>query len=135
MTTHVENLEVGDWITIVKDRLEGEEDAINFFGMPTGRKTQPSYSGKPCQVVGISLPFLALRTGNEVMGLDIRRYEVQRLSLEYVRAFIPKLEVGLDNCQKCGRKLRIAAETRQCEECDMPKCVNLWGTITSSPME
>lgn len=116
----VDDLHVGNWIALSGDKHEPSQS--HWFGPPP-----PSihYSGEPCQIIAISLPFLCvwLPKHDKADTIDVRRYNVVKLHRTYVRRMlelptltVPNLtddvsaelidEGGDGLCPNCGHSLR-----------------------------
>lgn len=132
--THVDDLNVGDFVTIVHDYSMYEED-------------QPIYAGTPVKIKAVGLPFICVDDGIRIFGVDTRRFEIQKVPKEYAKAFeglavirpedgkAVKLtfedvvkkkarEVDPNACPRCGapRKNRLNQRTSEwelrCDDCD-----------------
>lgn len=91
--TPVDDLNVGDHVAVV-----------GFKGRSHCRQCG-DYSGTPHQITAISLPFIALNDGNEVQSIDIRVWELKRLSIDYVAVFkgeATRQIVDPYACPRCG---------------------------------
>jgi len=105
--TPIDDLRVGQWIAVCSDR------------MTKGRERYASFTGEPCEIVAISLPFIAVWIPRPGRGdtIDVRRYGVVRLDRKYVRVMLqmpledsPKDEDHEEQeqeslCPICGHKL------------------------------
>jgi hypothetical protein len=71
---HIENLEIGMWVTI-ESHKNGNPDR--------------SYRGDPLKIVSINHPYIVVRTLNRLFGavsLDTREVNLMLLSKDYVEA-------------------------------------------------
>ena len=93
--TPVDDLNVGDTVAVV--------------GHKAAHKRCGDFSGHPWVVMAISLPFIALHDGNEVQSLDVRAWDVKKISKDYAHAMSGSLEtvsippaIAEDVCPNCG---------------------------------
>jgi hypothetical protein len=100
--TPVENLKVGHWVAIVDCKVR--------------RRQEFPIDGRPWQVASISLPFVCLADGQYMFSLDVRSYDLQRLTTHYVKRIIdtsqcphspehPTEPASRGLCPLCGTKL------------------------------
>ena len=104
--TPIDSLKVGHWVAVVRDKTIPE-------GLPPEVKI--SYSGQPVNIVAVSLPFLAVFDGEKIDAIDVREYEVQRVSNRYVKAMLmkppessqdgPEGKTDPNACPRCGERL------------------------------
>lgn len=100
MPTHPENLKRGDFIAIVKclrpkpSAGHGYNPWQMFGGdqNPYGSNGQDDvdpweYNGRPYRILSISLPFIAATNGEEFTTFDVRMYQFQKMTLDYVKQY------------------------------------------------
>jgi hypothetical protein len=89
--TPVDDLKEGQWITVVGNRHLDAQDDDDDSGAPfnpfdftrPSRRQKPSYSGAPVKIVAISLPFIAVADGRGVDTLDMRVWQVKKVTKKY----------------------------------------------------
>lgn len=115
--THVEDIEVGDYIAIVSDRTSAQNMEGNFL---VGQMCQ-NFDGRPLRVIAVCLPFLCLDSSQG--SVDVRRFGVQKLTKEYVRAWKRshdnKITFGAEARRK-SRKKKQAPDGKFCPRCGGP---------------
>lgn len=117
-----ETLRVGDFITVYRDKFH-RESMIVYDGYSSREVDVPpvEYSGVPSEILGIALPFIAIRnidTGNHYT-IDLRRWDVQICTREYAKVFIPEDKAYIP---KKGKTLisssKDKADTGLCPMCN-----------------
>lgn len=130
--THIENINVGDWIAILDVPEEQEANPFDGMSMFFGHtKKRPAYSvtGKPLKVLAICAPFVSVSDGSIRFPLDSRNCSFTKLDKKYVETLtvsrterhessfgIPetqdvhrkkrkKEKPGIGFCPRCGEKL------------------------------
>ena len=109
--TPVDDLNVGDTVAVINNKYHHRKCG--------------DFSGRPWVVVAISLPFLALHDGAEVQSLDVRAWDVKKVSTQYAQAMTGTLEtvvvpavIDPYTCLQCG--------DRYCERMYTVKKKNQW---------
>ena len=132
--THIEDIKVGDWITITGYKYWEEYDISHF---PPKRRKRLEFDGQPFEVVAISLPFIAAKQLNttldeseqNVISIDYRAWSIQRVNRRYVKAVMtgdvvetkrgilkkgkPVATKQLKVCPLCGENMKERKKTRQ----------------------
>lgn len=73
MATPIENLKRGDYVAIVDCKSEA------------AKKILINWTGEPLRIKNFSLPFVAVENfSGKVFGVDVRMYDLQKLSRGYV---------------------------------------------------
>lgn len=100
--TPVDSLKINQWIAVCDDR---------------DHRGNVTYTGEPCQIVSISLPFIAIRFGRGGAGdmIDTRRYGVVLLRPHYVKAV-------LDMEEEPERPKKRSRKSEEREPCACPNC-------------
>lgn len=104
MSTPIENVKIGDYITLIEDR-----QAPRSWRGPLPL----NWLGLPWRVLSISSPFVAAEYKGELCAIDMRRYGVQVLSRHYAKAMLGQKTVKAKKkrnpriCPQCGGPLRI----------------------------
>lgn len=115
MSTHIENIRVGNYIAVSKDRELRVDDSNGYF---MGRSLPPAYSGEPLYVLGISLPFVCVGTScGRKFALDLRRYEVSKLSRKYVNAMLYAKKAGVQVSQEQEKIVGESSGGTYCNRC------------------
>lgn len=78
-TTPIDALKVGDWIALV-DLIA--EQPTNTFGF----RVEAEFNGLPYKIIAIDLPFILVHGMPGKCAIDTRRFQVKRMSREYVKA-------------------------------------------------
>lgn len=90
-----EELRVGDFVIPLRDKYHRER-RVEYDGWATREvETQPpDYDAVPCEILGISLPYLALKNvdNQRHFTLDLRRWDLSVCNKEYVKVFLRKDE-------------------------------------------
>lgn len=109
--TPVDDLNVGDTVAVVGHKAQ--------------HRRCGDFSGRPWVVLAISLPFLALHDGEEIQSLDVRAWDVKKVTIQYAQAMRGTLEtvevpavIDLYCCPQCG--------DRYCERMYTIKKKNQW---------
>lgn len=106
--TPIDDLNVGDFVAVVGcKRLP-----VNAWGQPI----EGEYHGKPYRILEICLPFLCVAEGEHVTTIDVRQWEVQRVSKRYAKLMESvgprsrrqrkKDKPDPRNCPRCGCRMR-----------------------------
>lgn len=143
---YILTLKKGDLIALTDFHNEDETPPTYEELMMGGqRRARTQFDGKPWRIVSISLPFLLVTDGKKRVSIDTRMWSVQRVSKEYAREWRSeeqttetlkkgkktndlfkkkprKEKPGLDQCTKCGGKMKQALKGHQvwkwvCSEC------------------
>lgn len=134
--THPEDLKRGDWIVVIRDKYwEKESYRPNEFGSMSYQENKPpTYTGYPCEVLAVAVPFLSIRRQGQQEALDLRQYDVRKVTEEYTRSFVvdtvettkgflqkedkPVLLTGCPVCQSpLYHRMRGGVEYHECDEC------------------
>lgn len=129
--TPIDSLKVGDFITIVARKQAAEVDCW-------GNRREYKFDGIPVEVMEISLPFIAIANHDHIGTVDVRLWEVQRVTKKYAELFLaedreratqttfqkkkhkkPKPDKSL--CFRCGSKIiqKLSKEREwRCVCCD-----------------
>jgi hypothetical protein len=82
--SRIDDLKVGDFVTITRD-IWAETKAPESFLINI------QYTGTPYEIRSFGLPFILLQdSSGEKTTLDVRRYDVQKVPLDYFQSFIPE---------------------------------------------
>lgn len=135
MSAHVENLAIGDYITLV----ECHRDQQSVLGTPEGvvplwlDADDVKFGGQPLLIRAISLPFICVEYLGQRLAIDVRDWGVQPVNKRYAREMLARPtardaqscrrpEKG--NCPQCGERLRQRMIQGQrgfrlvCPQCD-----------------
>ena len=136
--TPPDDLRPGQYIALVRAK---DDDApvspFDFFGPP--KRSTDRIDGRPLEILAISLPFLCVTDGRRRFGIDLRQYDVKRVTRQYaehlwperrqeVRQFKGKRRERKEKpdgsyCQRCGSRLIQAYDIRNrvwriaCRDC------------------
>lgn len=106
--TPVDSLKIGDWVAVVRYKQARSKHT------PWGSwDVEPSYDGRPGQVVAISLPFVALTDGARVGTIDVRDIDLQRVTEQYAKAVLSSGAVPV----KVRRRRRGKPDPSLCPRC------------------
>lgn len=112
-----DDVAVGDWIVLLDDRWRQTIEYRDFLAVDAQRKEM---NGTPFEVIGIALPYLAVRRLNEreTGTLDVRRWVFRRAERSYVQALMQqeRIDTVLGSLEKGERK----TNTRICPLCGAP---------------
>ncbi len=105
MPTPIDSLRVGDFITVIGHKNPPADPDLQIR----------EWTGRPAEILAISLPFLCVDYGGEVSAIDVRPWEFQRVTKKYWLAMtdaapfsIPEAQAEPDDhprCVKCGERL------------------------------
>src|SRR5262245_14497901 len=103
------NLKVGDWVVALNCKPDRPVYNDGYDERPTPRQQRFEASGLPQVIVGISLPFIAVKGVGEdrSMGVfDLRFIEVRKAEAGYVQAFKDDWNSKLERYKKWKKKHR-----------------------------
>jgi predicted RNA-binding Zn-ribbon protein involved in translation (DUF1610 family) len=82
---------------------------------------QVHYDGRPLEILETSLPFLAVTDGRKTFAVDLREWDVKRVSKRYAQAMWPEKEGQRQGRGPGRRRQRISrqepVETHTCPRC------------------
>src|SRR5688572_19997051 len=113
--TPVDDLRRGDWVAVVGCNMDRPRD---WFG----NEKPVAFDGLPLRILAISLPFLCVDCQGKTLSLDVRAWDVKKVSRHYARAMsgvAPKqprrrrARPQKGHCPRCGERLceRLDATT------------------------
>ena len=127
--TPIDSLYVGQWVAVCGDRQAKPNSLVGTL----------SFTGEPCKIEAISLPFICLSHGNHITTVDIRRFDLVRLKKSYVKkmtqamakreAMVAAIEEAEEdkphiiaevNCPICGNQLQ------ECDDEDRTDVIQLY---------
>lgn len=114
--THVDDINVGEFIVVTKWLLYEEYDDSTF---PPRRNPIPMYTGQPHEVVGIGLPFLSLRDKDgDISTLDTRAFAFQKVPKDYMQSVLDKDVESINH----GKLLKQEPKLQESKEKLCPLC-------------
>lgn len=128
--TPIEDIHPGQFICVVRDKRLDDQSH------PQPPRFAMSYSGRPVEVIAISLPFIAVTNGRFTDSIDVRDFDVKVVTKEYAIAMLSRINdtPGVSRAKKIRkhreRQKRIAEAkfdsvmgiVHQPHERDCPRC-------------
>ena len=125
MQQSIENVSVGDWVTVISQEYREAITIQNKYDTEYHREI-PKIDPEPLKVVAISTPFIlgesviTTKASNRGVSIDVRFSKWSKLSDDFVKEYcrllklpIPKdldpdgeIEKGTKQCPVCGKNMR-----------------------------
>jgi hypothetical protein len=85
--TPPDDLKPGMCVALVRIKEEDAAPQSPFFFLGEERSATKRLDGRPLEILAINLPFVAVTDGRRRFAIDLRQYDVQKLSRAYVQSF------------------------------------------------
>lgn len=118
MSEHVENLRPGDFIVVIGDRdREAHRPTTPFMAIfeCERRPLAEDLTGVPLKVLAVEPPFVCITDGETREAIDIRRWQIRKVSRAYVRAMSSSAEEDAKAFQVRGP--RPKPDPKACPRC------------------
>lgn len=132
--TPLDDLRPGMWVALVTCK---KDQQLTFPGVRRSLWVEPEdiqFDGFPWKIISISLPFLCVEGRGRRTAIDVRDWEVKKLTRQYAKAMLgvehrsgtASAELPTGHCPRCGTKLiqRRIGEGQWipvCPECDQSR--------------
>src|SRR5688572_19986213 len=105
--TPVDDLKDGMFVAICGHKIRESEYRSPFLFEWTGpvvEPRQPDFDGRPLEILAVCLPFLCVTDGKKRFAIDVRKWDVQRISRRYAEQMQASETEGAKRFKKRPKK-------------------------------